>query len=202
MTMKPTSEDICPSIDARNEYGPPLDFSFKSLTSFTDVQDENPREGKKKVKKTGEGKICTTAIKFNNNTLTDLNGLSDIIANMLFQPEVLSSVDLSFNDISKIGMEICSYPSIKFLYLHGNGIYQVQEVDKLTSLTNLQDLTLHGNPIVEEGGYRQYVLSKLPGLKNLDFSVVTKADRNDAITWGKMYGKRRRGKKKKSQEDG
>lgn len=98
--------------------------------------------------------------------------------------------------------EICSYPSIKFLYLHGNGIYQVQEVDKLTSLTNLQDLTLHGNPIVEEGGYRQYVLSKLPGLKNLDFSVVTKADRNDAITWGKMYGKRRRGKKKKSQEDG
>lgn len=67
------------------------------------MQDENPREGKKKVKKTEEGKICTTAVKFNNNTITDFNGMTDVLAHLLFQPEVLSSVDLSFNDISKIG---------------------------------------------------------------------------------------------------
>lgn len=199
MTSNTAEEQITPA-DPKIKYGPPLDYSFKSLTSFTDVQDEDPRKGTHKVQKTDEGKVVTMAIKFNNNTLTDMAGISDVISSMLFNPTVLSSVDLSFNDISKIGQEICMFPSLKFLYLHGNSIFQVQEVDKLATLPNLQDLTVHGNPIEEEKGYRQYVLSKLSGLKNLDFSVVTKADRKDAATWDKMYGKKRRGKKKKSQD--
>lgn len=70
---------------------------------FTDVQDEDPRKGTHKVQKTEEGKVVTMAIKFNNNTLTDMTGISDVISNMLFDPTVLSSVDLSFNDITKIG---------------------------------------------------------------------------------------------------
>lgn len=110
------------------------------------------------------------------------------------------SLTFDFQYFVLIFQDICKFPSLKFLYLHGNSIFQVQEVDKLATLPNLQDLTVHGNPIEEEKGYRQYVLSKLPGLKNLDFSVVTKADRKDAATWDKMYGKKRRGKKKKSQD--
>ena len=82
------------------------------------------------------------------------------------------------------------------LYLHGNSIMNLAEIDKLALLPNLITLTLHGNPIDNQKGYRQYVLAKLPSLRTLDFSRVTKADRMDALTWEKMFGKKKHTRKK------
>ena len=91
---------------------------------------------------------------------------------------------------------VLKYKNLKVLYLHGNGIEKISEVDKLSSLPCLRSITLHGNPIEDSRkGYRQYVLSKLPLLKTFDFSGVTKSDRACAEGWSQMY----KGKKKKKQ---
>ena len=69
------------------------------------------------------------------------------------------------------------FPRLKILYLHGNNIEKISEIDKLVSLQNLRILTLHGNPIEDSSpNYRPYVLSRLPNLKSFDFSGVTKSD--------------------------
>ena len=59
------------------------------------------------------------------------------------------------------------------LYLHGSNIRRAAEIDRLSELCCLRSLTLHGNP-VEGLDYRMCVLSKLPQLMSIDFSVVTK----------------------------
>ena len=71
---------------------------------------------------------------------------------------------------------------LKVLYLHGNEIDKILEVDKLSQLPKLKSLTLHGNPI-ETGNreaYKQYVVATVPQLKTFDFSGITKSDRATA----------------------
>ena len=93
---------------------------------------------------------------------------------------------------------ILDYPNLKVLYLHGNSIEKISEIDKLSNLQHLRTLTLHGNPIEEDiNGYRQLVISKLPQLRHFDFSAVTKQDRANAQTWDNMISKGRKGGRKK-----
>lgn len=44
--------------------------------------------------------------------------------------------------------------NLSVLYLHGNSIQRLGEVNKLAILPRLRSLTLHGNPVEEEKGYR------------------------------------------------
>lgn len=81
------------------------------------------------------------------------------------------------------------------LYLHGNNIYAIQEVDKLTSLGKLKSLTLHGNPVEVSPGYRFYIVSNLLHLQTFDFSGVTKEERASAECWKKLDGMKRTKKK-------
>ncbi|XP_072034626.1 leucine-rich repeat-containing protein 51-like [Amphiura filiformis] len=196
MAARPTQA----AIDSKNDVGSPVDYSFKSLTGFDDVEDEEPRKSAHKLSKTDDGKYESLAIKFNNNTLTEIIGLEKVVKFLLVNPMELSWLDLSMNDITKLDNEILQFSSLKMLYLHGNGIMNLPEIDKLSGLPNLITLTLHGNPIDTQKGYRQYVLAKLSGIRTLDFSRVTKADRMDALTWNKMFGKKKHGRKK-TQED-
>ena len=82
------------------------------------------------------------------------------------------------------------------LYLHGNNIGSLSQVNKLSALSMLRTLTLHGNPIEVEPGYKQHVLSALPNLQTLDFSGITKSDKATAGTWEKLNITRVRIKKK------
>ena len=59
----------------------------------------------------------------------------------------LQSIDLSFNELTKIDASVIKYPNIKSLYLHGNSIENFNEIKKLKTMNNLRRLTLHGNPI-------------------------------------------------------
>ena len=59
----------------------------------------------------------------------------------------LQSIDLSFNELTKIDGSIIKYPNIRSLYFHGNAIENFNELKKLTVMNNLRRLTLHGNPI-------------------------------------------------------
>ena len=120
----------------------------------------------------------STAIRLNNNTLSDLADLQSVMSSILVNWQWLAWIDLSFNDISVIDVCFSSFPELRLIYLHGNAIEKIGEIDKLKNVRHLHTLTLHGNPIEMSENYRFHVLKKLPHLKTLDFSAVTKQEKN------------------------
>ena len=43
--------------------------------------------------------------------------------------------------------ELSEFVNLQILYLHGNQINDISQIDQLTPLRSLRKLTLHGNPI-------------------------------------------------------
>ncbi|XP_068786979.1 leucine-rich repeat-containing protein 51 isoform X3 [Struthio camelus] len=121
--------------------------------------------------------------------LCGLAGLAPALERLLEAPERLSWLDLSFNALPTIDPVLTAYRHLRSLHLHANGIRSLAEVDKLAALPRLRRLTLHGNPVEEQPGYRSYVISVLPQLKSFDFSGVTKQDRSTAAAWKRMQAK-------------
>lgn len=191
------------SFDAEFPYtAPPLDFSFMNIGNFDSYlhgKDDEPRQqGQKKLPaKTEDGKYSTTTLKMNNNLLQEWKGFAQFLTDVLASPQELYWLDLSFNYLIKIDEIILTFPNIKILYLHGNAIEDAKEIDKLAQLPHLISITLHGNPVESDPGYRQRVLSKLPNLKALDFSRITKADREKSQVYVSMVGDRNPATKKK-----
>lgn len=118
----------------------------------------------------------------------------------------LQSIDISFNELTKIDESITQFPNIRSLYIHGNQIGNFHEVQKLIKMSNLRRLTLHGNPIgmtrwtqikkinkISENlpNYRPAVLLIIPQLKNFDFSGVTKNDRFVSVKLGPQFRKKK-----------
>ena len=73
--------------------------------------------------------------------------------------------------------------------MHGNKITDLTEIDKLIGLKNLTALSVHGNPVENLAGFRLYIISKLPTLKHVNFSGISKADRQTAEVWIKSNRK-------------
>ncbi|XP_008852293.1 leucine-rich repeat-containing protein 51 isoform X2 [Nannospalax galili] len=176
---------------------PPLDYSFRSIHVIPDLVSEEPRTGLRPVKHSKSGKSLTQSLWLNNNVLSDLKDFSQVVSQLLEHPENLAWLDLSFNDLTSIDPVLMTFFNLSVLYLHGNSIHRLGEVNKLAVLPCLRSLTLHGNPIEEEKGYRQYVLCNLPRVTTFDFSGVTKADRTTAEVWKRMNIKLKKGQNKK-----
>ena len=66
------------------------------------MEDEEPRKSAHKVSRTNDGKYDSLALKFNNNTLTEIVGLEKVVRYLLVNPMELSWLDLSMNDITKL----------------------------------------------------------------------------------------------------
>ncbi|XP_054455490.1 leucine-rich repeat-containing protein 51-like [Anoplopoma fimbria] len=158
-------------------YGPPVDLSFKGLVSATDALVVNPRTGCRPLYKNLEGKYRSRSLRLNNNSLADLASLVYICDHFLAQPWKIGWLDLSFNKIIHIEQVVCELRELRVLYLHGNCIWELSEVDKLQELQHLHSITLHGNAIVKDKIYRKHVLFTLPHLKMMDFSAVTREER-------------------------
>lgn len=92
---------------------------------------------------------------------------------------------------------LLNYPSLRTINLHGNSIEKLMEIDKLAGLPNLKTVSLHGNPIAGVIEYKNYILSTLPQIQNLDFTTITKADRETSYEWNKLFGERFKKKAKK-----
>ncbi|NP_001269023.1 leucine-rich repeat-containing protein 51 isoform X1 [Echinops telfairi] len=165
---------------------PPLDYSFKSIHVIPDLVSEEPRPGLRPLRHSQSGKSLTQSLWLNNNVLNDLKDFSQVTSQLLEHPENLAWIDLSFNDLTSIDPILTTFFNLSVLYLHGNSIHRLREVDKLALLPRLRSLTLHGNPMEEEKGYRYYVLCTLPRITTFDFSGVTKADRTTAEVWKRM----------------
>ncbi|XP_076969838.1 leucine-rich repeat-containing protein 51 isoform X1 [Tamandua tetradactyla] len=177
---------------------PPLDYSFRSIHVVQDLTSEEPRTGLRPLRHSKSGKSLTQSLWLNNNVLNDLRDFSQVVSQLLEYPENLAWIDLSFNDLTSIDPVLTTFFNLSVLYLHGNSIQRLGEVDKLAILPRLRSLTLHGNPVEEEKGYRQYVLCTLPHITTFDFSGVTKADRTTAEVWKRMNIKLKKARIKKN----
>ncbi len=135
-----------------------------------------------------ELEFTRTSLLLNNNELRTLSGMFHTLDTYVMRaPRNLLWLNLSYNYLTKIDVEILEFPNLKSLQLHGNYIGDLAEVEKLSKLECLISLTLNGNPIEAIKGYRMYVLGLLykerETLKKLDSTVITNAEYDNAVVW-------------------
>ena len=130
----------------------------------------------------------TTILKLNNNALLMLNNFLPILTELLYDPFALTMLDLSFNQFKKIPDEIKELQNLTVLYLHGNCIKSLSDMEKIYDLPSLKGLTSHGNPIEDSVGYRQYVIAACPQLSSLDFNRITKNERAESMIVVNRHG--------------
>ncbi|KAJ3135767.1 Leucine-rich repeat-containing protein 51 [Physocladia obscura] len=130
--------------------------------------------------RTGRRRIAVQAgaLRLQNNKIETLENLYIIASKIVENPTLhIAWIDLSFNNLKVIDKELLQFPTLTTLYLHANNIEDLTEIDKLKSLERLRTLTLHGNPLENSKGYRQYVAGRLRKLKHLDFCGITRQDK-------------------------
>lgn len=117
--------------------------------------------------------------------------MHDALLAIFSDPSKLQWLDLSGNSIASIpSTAFADYPELFTLHLHGNALSRYTDIDNLARhLPNLHALTLHGNPVEEKKHFRSYVVAAFPKLKQLNFSSVTRGDRDRADTWASMHKK-------------
>ncbi|KAM8904311.1 leucine-rich repeat-containing protein 51 [Spinachia spinachia] len=175
----------------RNMNGVPVDLSFKHLNSLSDAWTEEPSSSLRPLKRNSKKKYLSCSLRLNNNNITDLHDLHTTVSHFLAEPSQLAWLDLAFNNISHIDKVLCQLLELRVLYLHGNGLFILSEVDRLGVLPHLHTITLHGNMIETNKAYRNRVISALPQLKTMDFSAVTRQDRVMAKIWSQSYRRSR-----------
>lgn len=161
----------------QGEYGPPLDYSFRNISSLSSLPSRFPRQSLRKQRRSPSGRYNSNVIRLSNNNLVDTQGLYQLALDLVEIPENIAWLDLSFNDIDEVTDDILEFPNLKMIYLHGNKISSLADLTKLKKLPNLYSLTLHGNPIENSPEYRSSVLTMLPYLRSLDFAKVTDRER-------------------------
>ncbi|XP_056230640.1 leucine rich repeat containing 51 isoform X3 [Seriola aureovittata] len=164
-------------------YGAPVDLSFKHISSLADAWTEEPTSGLRPLKRNSEMKYQSHSLRLNNNNITDLHDLQKTVSDFLAEPLQLAWLDLSFNQITHIEHVLCELRELRVLYLHGNSIFILSEVDRLGVLPHLHTITLHGNVIEANKAYRNRVINALPRLKTMDFSAVTRQEQVMAKIW-------------------
>ena len=90
-------------------------------------------DGKVEEKRKKQIEYHVDSLLLNNNKIRSIVGLYDTMKLVLTHsiPEKLLWINLSFNYLTKIEMEILSFPNLKTLLLHGNFISEMEEVKKL-----------------------------------------------------------------------
>lgn len=78
--------------------------------------------------------------------LVDTDGI-DKLAARLFRPSHLVSLDLSCNRITKL-TDLSCFKHLKILYLHGNELDTVDDIECVFKIPDLMMLTVHGNPLI------------------------------------------------------
>lgn len=162
----------------------PLDYSWKDMKSLDVILDgkveaTNWKGGQKKPTK----KPSNTTLLVGSNAFTTIVSLPRIVNAFFMGPENLLWLDVSHNRLTTIEPILLSFPNLSILYMHGNEITKLKEVNKLVELQHLKKLTLHGNPVEEIMNYRLHVFTQIPQLRMLDFINCTKVDRDKAGTW-------------------
>ena len=191
---------------------PAVDLSMQELREFSEMdmeQNKNKAELEKLIKKHGSENVVVNALRLNNNKIDSWGSFLTKLRSMApLDVSRLQWLDLSFNKLTTIEASISRLKALKKLQLHANLIHDIRDVQKLVDLPDLQDLTLHGNPIEERGRgkYRNYIIGLMPRLRSLDFTPLTERDKalaasymkNDTLRKG-IFTDEEKGKKDRDQ---
>jgi len=173
-----------------------LDYTFMNITKLEDIikLDESEEDSNNpsnlslienqniRLKHSG-----ITTLRMSYNRICDLASLHSCLSHLITDPSRLQWMDLSNNMICKIGCSLENFKHLSVLYMHANDIKSFNSIKPLSDLDKLSSLTLHGNPIEEHKFYRNFVIHLFPNLVKLDFSVLTKQDRENSRTWAAMF---------------
>jgi hypothetical protein len=164
---------------------PCVDLSMQELREFAEMsldQNKNKTEFDRLVKQRGSQNVIINAIRLNNNKISVWTNFLSTLKKLPVNVHRIQWLDMSFNQLQTIEPSIGKLKGLRKLHLHANQIKDIRDVQRLTELEELADLTLHGNPIEERGRgkYRSYILGTLPKLKSLDFTSMTDRDRGIA----------------------
>lgn len=124
------------------------------------------------------------------------NVLYDILPDISYlqnknKVELIQWVDISHNRLEDIHIDILSLPYLKILYCHANYIKDLESIRVLSQAKRLINLTLHGNPIEQIKGYRQFVIEMVPSLERLDFTLVSEKELDIIHFRGSRFGEKR-----------
>ncbi|KAA8581559.1 hypothetical protein FQN60_003140 [Etheostoma spectabile] len=157
-----------------------------SMTSYVipkeeEVREESalaevPRNGLRPLKTNSKGKYQSCSLRLSNNSISDIIGLQYILNHFLAQPSKLGWLDLSFNKITCLDPLFCELSELRVLYLHGNNIWNLSDVDQLKELQYLHTITLHGNPIETNMNYRWRLHYLLVYTECVPYSQYTHSD--------------------------
>jgi hypothetical protein len=149
------------------------------LQANNKTRDGNQEEAKETRKKRIE--LVTTSFLIGYNQMRDLVGLTKSIDAVMFDAfDRLQWLDLQHNYLTTVSEEIGQFKNLKTLYLHANYIPSIREFANIKGLTNLRNLTVHGNPLVRIPHFRLYFVAVFPGLKKLDTVLISKKERDNA----------------------
>lgn len=132
----------------------------------------------------------------NNNPIRSITGLYTVLESVMWTTNRIKWLDLSYQYLTQIEDEILNFPELQTLYLHGNFVYQMAEVEKLAMIPKLRVLTLHGNQIEQIPGYRLYVIGLIMErnkyFKKFDTVLITKRERDNVVVWNERLNVKQR----------
>ena len=95
---------------------------------------KNDDANKIEAKRKKQVNVICTSLFLNNNEVRTLCNLRTTLDFVMWNPQNLEWLDISYNYLDKIEPEILQFPCLKTLYLHGNYISNLEEVKKLQDL--------------------------------------------------------------------
>ena len=144
-------------------------------------------ETKKETKKKIVVQSQTTALFLQNNEFRTLFELPKVLEDVMYHPENLQWLDISYNYLETIDADLLEFTQLKTLYIHGNYISNLEETKKLNGFRDLQSLTLYGNPIETVKNYRLWVLGVMytynENLRRFDQVLVTNREFDKVLVW-------------------
>jgi len=106
----------------------------------------------------------------------------------------LSCIVAHNNKIRSFAADLGDYlVALDTLILTNNGLQHLSDLEPLSSFSRLARLVMTGNPVTKEKGYRLFVISKCPQLRQLDYKKVKPSERSEAeILYGKTATKEKK----------
>lgn len=92
---------------------------------------KNDGDQKIEAKRKKKVNVVCTALFLNNNELRTVENLRPTLDIVMWYPQNLEWLDLSYNYLEKIEPEILNFPNLKTFYFHGNYVSNLEEVKKL-----------------------------------------------------------------------
>jgi len=105
--------------------------------------------------------------------------------------DLIQWIDISHNKIEEIHPDLLNLKFLKILYCHANYIKEIEKVTILKNSKSLLNLSLHGNPIEQIKGYRQFIIEIVPSLEKLDFTLVSEKELDIIYHRGSRWGEKR-----------